>query len=33
MIHNDLLKFALNRHATHVLIKFIKTAEVHPFLE
>jgi hypothetical protein len=30
---HDCLKYAYNKHATHVLIKFIKTAEVHPHLE
>ena len=28
-----MLKFAYNKHATHVLIKFIKSVEVHPYLE
>ena len=29
----DLLKFAFNKHATHVLIKFIKLCEIQPYLE
>ena len=33
MIYKDALKFAYNKHATHVLIKFIKLVEIHPFLE
>lgn len=32
MILKDVLKFAYNKHATHVLIKFIKIVEVHPYL-
>jgi hypothetical protein len=33
IFEQDLLKFAFNKHATHVLIKFIKSVEVHPYLE
>lgn len=33
LFEKDLLKFAFNKHATHVLIKFIKLADIHPFLE
>jgi hypothetical protein len=29
----DLLKFAFNKHGTHVLIKFIKLADLHPCLD
>ncbi len=27
------MKFAFNKHATHVLIKFIKIAQIRPYLE
>jgi hypothetical protein len=27
------MKFAMNKHATHVLIKFVKQADIHPYLE
>jgi hypothetical protein len=33
VFERDLLKFAYNKHGTHVLIKFIKLCEIHPFLE
>lgn len=33
IIFKDAIKFAYNKHATHVLIKFIKLVEVHPYLE
>jgi hypothetical protein len=33
LFEKDLLKFAFNKHATHVLIKFIKLADIHPFLD
>lgn len=33
IFEKDLLKFAYNKHATHVLIKFIKLAELHPYLD
>lgn len=33
VFEKDLLKFAYNKHGTHVLIKFIKLAELHPYLE
>jgi len=33
IILKELLKFAYNKHATHVLIKYIQIAEVSPFLE
>ncbi len=33
IFEKDLLKFAYNKHATHVLIKFIKQAELHPYLD
>lgn len=29
----ELLKFAYNKHATHVLIKFIQIADIFPHLE
>jgi hypothetical protein len=32
IIHKDTLKFAYNKHATHVLIKFIKLADMMPGL-
>lgn len=32
VFERDLLKFAYNKHGTHVLIKFIKLAELHPHL-
>jgi hypothetical protein len=32
MFENEMLKFAYNKHATHVLIKFIKSVDVHPYL-
>ena len=32
MIYTDLLRFAYNKHATHVLIKFLKLANVFPYL-
>ena len=33
LFHQDMLKFAMNKHATHVLIKFIKHVSIHPYLE
>ncbi|CDW82681.1 pumillio protein 3 [Stylonychia lemnae] len=33
ILHKDLLKYAYNKHATHVLIRFIQLADVHPHLE
>lgn len=33
LFNKDCLKYAYNKHATHVLIKFIKTSEIHPYLE
>ena len=33
IILKDALKFAYNKHATHVLIKFIKLADIDPHLE
>lgn len=33
IISKEFTKFAYNKHATHVLIKFIKNTEIHPFLE
>ena len=32
LFNKDCLKYAYNKHATHVLIKFIKTAEISPYL-
>ena len=33
IIVKDALRFAFNKHATHVLIKFIKIAEISPYLD
>eukprot|EP00347_Sterkiella_histriomuscorum_P010240 403377054 len=33
IILQDLLKFAYNKHATHVLIRYIQLADIHPHLE
>jgi len=33
IISKEFTKFAYNKHATHVLIKFIKNTEIHPFQE
>ncbi len=33
VFERDLLKFCCNKHGTHVLIKFIKLADLHPYLE
>ena len=33
MFLKDLLKFAYNKHGTHVLIKYLKIADIQPFLE
>lgn len=33
IFEQDLMKFAFNKHATHVLIKFIKVVDVHPHLQ
>jgi hypothetical protein len=33
MINKYTLKFAYNKHATHVLIKFIKNTEISPYLD
>ena len=32
VLRKEALKFAFNKHATHVLIKFIKLVEVEPYL-
>lgn len=33
IILKDTLKFVYNKNANHVLIKFIKLADIHPYLE